>query len=193
MTNTQRLFIACPLPEALATASVALQDQCTALVHRPRPLQPGDLHLTLRFLGPTPAALLPDLCAALQALASQTHPFKVQSAALGGFPQPQAAHVLVWHMQNPPALQALYDRLQQRLHSLGLAPETRAYKPHVTLLRCPRQSLPTLPEAPLHFWRPDRLSLYRSELSPAGSRYTRLSEAWLGETEARAAHGGPHD
>ncbi|MBF2052804.1 MAG: RNA 2',3'-cyclic phosphodiesterase [Candidatus Sericytochromatia bacterium] len=193
MTQTQRLFIACPLPAALTEACVALQDQCMALVKRPRPLQPGDLHLTLRFLGPTPAALLPDLGAALQALAGQSGPFDLQSAALGGFPQPQAAHVLVWHMQLSHALQALYDRLQHSLQSLGTAPEARPYKPHVTLLRCPRQALPALPAAPLHFWRADRLSFYRSELSPAGSRYTRLSDAMLGETEAPAAQGGPHD
>lgn len=193
MTETQRLFIACPLPAALTEACVALQAQCTALVNRPRPLQPGDLHLTLRFLGPTPAALLPDLRAALQALASQGHPFTLQSAALGGFPAESAVHVLVWHMQLSPALQDLYNRLQQSLQSLGIAPEARPYRPHVTLLRCPRQALPALPEAPLHFWRADRLSLYRSELSPAGSRYIRLSDAMLGEAEAPTPHDGPHD
>lgn len=187
------MFIACPLPAALAEACLALQDQCAALVHRPRLLQPDDLHLTLRFLGPTPAALLPDLRAALQALAGQTRPFTVQSAALGGFSQAQAAHVLVWHMQPSPALQDLYDQLQQALQGLGLPPETRPYRPHLTLLRCPRQALPSLPEAPLHFWQPDRLSLYRSELSPAGSRYTRLTAAWLGKTEAEAIQEGPHD
>jgi 2'-5' RNA ligase len=93
------------------------------------PVQADKLHVTLHFLGHLPSGRLPEL------LAGFAVPFEPFCLELD-----QAS---VWHngiavlepSATPPQLAALHARLTEALVLLGLQPEPRSYRPHVTMAR----------------------------------------------------------
>ncbi|MFC0253820.1 RNA 2',3'-cyclic phosphodiesterase [Massilia consociata] len=109
------------------------------------PVHPDKLHVTLHFLGGLPSERLPEL------LDGFTVPFTPFRLDLG--------RAALWHngiavlepQAQPPGLLALHRRLSDALVALGLQPEARAYRPHVTMAR--RASGATVPlEGPPVLW-----------------------------------------
>jgi 2'-5' RNA ligase len=101
------------------------------------PVHADKLHVTLHFLGGVPGERLPDL---LEGFALPFAPFRLE-----------LNRAALWHNgiavlepeRAPPELLALHARLAAALVALGLQPEARAYRPHVTMAR--RASGATLP------------------------------------------------
>ncbi|WP_295392288.1 RNA 2',3'-cyclic phosphodiesterase [uncultured Thiodictyon sp.] len=116
-------------------------DPATAkvLAARARPLippgaraaHPLDLHLTLRFLG----ELSPDALRAAQSVGAgvRAAPLSLSLDQAGCFPR--AAVLWCGPTRAPEALLALVTQLEQGLASQGFVPETRPYRPHLTLAR----------------------------------------------------------
>jgi 2'-5' RNA ligase len=80
------------------------------------------------------------------------------------------------------ALLKLQQRLEDEFAREGFPKEDRAYRPHLTIARIRRpQNANRLAEIHLGFefsnvaLRLDELILFRSELSPKGSKYTAIS------------------
>lgn len=71
------------------------------------------------------------------------------------------------------AMRALAKRVEAECQAAGLEPESRAFKPHLTLARArardgaPPPVLPDLPE--LEAWRAEELILYSSHLQRSGA------------------------
>jgi 2'-5' RNA ligase len=104
-------------------------------------VDPGNLHLTLRFIGETDEDVAADIDAALARL--QARHFDLRLAGTGVFgDRPRTLWVGV---EKTPELVALRDKIEQALIRIGLAPEPRRFAPHVTLAR-----LHNPPLAPLH-------------------------------------------
>lgn len=93
------------------------------------PVHADKLHVTLHFLGGVPSERLPELLDGFKV------PFEPFRLAL--------THAALWHNGiavlepdlTPPALAALHARLSEALQALGLQPEARRYRPHVTMAR----------------------------------------------------------
>src|SRR5690606_2402363 len=90
-----RSFVAVVLPErvrdALARAPLP-RSGGGAIV---KPVSVPNLHLTLKFLGEVPEALLPPLSEALAEASSRVEPFEIEVAGMGVFP-PRGAPRVVW-------------------------------------------------------------------------------------------------
>lgn len=145
---------------------------------------PENQHVTLNFLGWVPAALVPDAIAAVDATARLHAPASVSLGPLGAFPRERRARVLWGGLDDPAGLlPALAADLGGRLQTIGYEPEERGYTPHLTLarLKTPRSLAGLLPElpAPPGPFTVDRVTLFRSRLSPAGARYEVIHEAYL--------------
>ena len=94
-------------------------------------VDPGNLHLTLRFIGETGEDVAADIDAALSRLRARR--FSLQLAGTGVFgDKPRSLWVGV---EKNPDLVALRDKVEQALIRLGLPPEPRKFAPHVTLAR----------------------------------------------------------
>ena len=101
------------------------------------PVHADKLHVTLHFLGGLPQERLPEL---LAGFAVPFAPFQLE-----------LNRAALWHNgiavlepgSAPPELIGLHARLSDALLALGLAPEARAYRPHVTMAR--RASGATVP------------------------------------------------
>ena len=123
-----RLFIALwptdPVRHALARWQAAWQWPERAAVVRPE-----RLHVTLHFLGAVPSSTVLDLGHVLQI---PTPAFEVQF----GTPEMWQNGIAVVRPESAPtALRALHARIGLALASVGLKPESRPYRPHVTLAR----------------------------------------------------------
>jgi 2'-5' RNA ligase len=106
---------------------------------------------------------------------------------------PARARVVVAAIAPQPDLEALAEGVAQRLAPLGFAPETRAFRPHVTLGRARRAPLRGLrldaPVAPCAVPVRD-VVLYRSDTGPGGSRYRALARLPLGGARSGPARDG---
>ena len=141
-------------------------------------------HVTLNFLGWLPSPLLPDVTAAVDSAARRHAPSDVSLGPLGAFPRERRARVLWAGLVDPEdLLPSLTGDLGEGLRAVGYEPEDRGFTPHLTLARfkTPRSLqglLPQLPDPPGPF-AVDRVTLFRSRLSPSGARYEVLHEAYL--------------
>ncbi len=178
-----RAFIALCVPAAAKAAARAYQDrwkECWA----GRPVswtRDAGFHLTLRFLGdiePKIAGVIAERLAVLGDLP----PIPCAFTAPLGFPDLRKPFILALDVAGPPALLAIADDLDRVLKGLRLEKRDKAFRPHLTLGRV-RDRQATAPEAPDFGeavpWEATRVALFRSELSPAGSRYEALAEVTL--------------
>jgi RNA 2',3'-cyclic 3'-phosphodiesterase len=141
-----------------------------------------NLHITVKFLGGVEETRLAEVSAALERAAT-VPAFGVDVRGLGAFPSTTRPRVLWAGAPGAPEFTRLAEDVDRALVSLGFAPESRGFTPHVTLgrVREPRRNV-ALSEAledavghPFGALRVERLSLMRSDLSPRGARYTELS------------------
>lgn len=177
-----RVFLAIPVPEEVHTQIRTLLPAGNALV-RTRPEQ---LHVTLHFQGTVTEATASALVHGLNS--GLTHPFELALEGLGCFRISETRGVLWCGLKASSELHRLHRSLADQLLSLGLAPESRPWIPHVTIARFnPRQWLEvdTLIEQHrstfLGTFRVTRFQLYESFPGPEGSRYTVLKQYPLSE------------
>ncbi|MEZ0371504.1 MAG: RNA 2',3'-cyclic phosphodiesterase [Candidatus Sericytochromatia bacterium] len=180
-----RLFTALPMPERVLKACGRLQSslkpdflQLEGTSDRVRWSRTENLHLTLNFLGDTSSELIPELLLLLEEVAARTPVLDLTLHSLDAFPKLRQAHVLVWRMAENEALNELYTTLSNGMAVLGILPEPRPYRPHLTLARIkPPQPLAELPKpTPLSF-ESTHVVLFQSVLRPEGPEYTALGQA----------------
>lgn len=120
---------------------------------RLKPVDPANLHLTLRFLGDADAARIPDLAAALdRAVAAVGVPaFDLAFTTVAALPPRGLPRVLVADVADPAPLFALEQSLTAELSRLTppFPPDQRPFRPHLTLARlAPPQRRGPRPVAP---------------------------------------------
>ena len=152
-------------------------------------IAPGNLHLTLKFLGAVPEERIEAIVAALGRSGSDLRPFEARIHGLGAFPSVTRPRV-IWAgvLDGAPEMMELARRVDTALAALGFAREERPFSPHVTLGRVRRPGRdPTLSEAltggsarQFGRMRVPGACLMRSELGPRGARYTELAAVPLG-------------
>jgi 2'-5' RNA ligase len=144
---------------------------------------PDTWHLTLRFLGETPAAEVPRLAGLLREVAVSRAPFLTElrgAGSFGGGHRPLVAWIGVG--QGSEELAALAAMLGRAIDPDGDNGRLRA---HLTVARdAPLELVGALRTAmsadPRLAWTSDRVVLYRSVLGPRGSTHTELVSAPLG-------------
>jgi len=126
-----RLFTGLELPESVVGA-VAL---ARGGVPGARWIEPDDYHITLRFMGEVDARAAHEIAATLNDV--RRAPIRVRFDGLGWFggEKPRA---LVAHVKPDAELIELQAEQERRMRRIGLSPETRKFKPHVTLARLRR-------------------------------------------------------
>ena len=186
-----RLFFAISLEEALRASVASIAENLQARLAEQRSeravkwVERENLHVTMRFLGDVDEARARQLID--QTRQPLAHPaFDLAIGGAGAFP-PSGPPRVLWIGVRTGAEQAakVFDLVERRIAPLGFEPEERAYTPHVTLGRIReidrtrgrdlREWLGAVP-APLGSQQVERVTLYRSDLSPAGPRYEILTE-----------------
>ncbi len=190
--GTLRLFIAIELPGEVQAVPREARARFEGYGLAVRWVDPEGTHLTLKFLGATPADRV-ELIREAAARAGQAHqPFVLQTAGTGVFPHARAPRVVWLGVAGMLAeLRALQQDVERFIAPLGFPTEKRAFNPHLTLGRTAKNATPqqlveigraiTASSAPAaKTWQVMGLSLMGSELRPQGAHYTRIADIPLG-------------
>ncbi|MGH8751881.1 MAG: RNA 2',3'-cyclic phosphodiesterase [Burkholderiales bacterium] len=163
--KTARVFFAlwpdAAVREGFAQWSQQLHKSCGGRITRP-----GNIHLTLVFLGAVPAARLNELKSLAAGISAPV--FHLDFNAPGYFQHKRI--VWVGPVEIPPALSSLVERMETGLKQAGFRFDQRPYVPHATLLRNVRRE----PDASLLQvikWTVEDFVLVRSQSGAAGVDY----------------------
>jgi RNA 2',3'-cyclic 3'-phosphodiesterase len=181
-----RAFVAVVLDERVRSAVAAAIERLRPLGSAVAWVPPRNLHVTLHFLGDQSEERLADAEAALADAAAGSAPLDVTFHGIGAFPGLERPRIL-WVGLAHGALEVrrLQARVTDALAVRGFGKEERAWHPHLTIgrvhdeRRWRRETGPPLRSAlaqaatmTFGTQRVAEVALMRSELSPAGARYT---------------------
>jgi RNA 2',3'-cyclic 3'-phosphodiesterase len=190
-----RTFVAIELPSVLL-------GEIGSLLERMRGETPGgklrfpppeNIHLTLKFLGPTPETQVAAILAALESALSRSITFELTPRGIGAFPPQGAPHVVWLGLEGDLArLNETAESVETALHPLGFPREGRPFSPHLTIARAPRnapgkaagEALKTLArlDVPLFSgFRVETVTLMESRLGGPHSVYAPLGRLPLAE------------
>jgi 2'-5' RNA ligase len=161
-----RLFVALDLPEPVKRSLEPLARGLGDV----RWSTPDQQHLTLRFIGDVDNGAVRDIVEALATVPAR--PFQLTLKGLGHFPPRGEPRVLWVGLERNAELARLKRRIDRALRDAGVAPESRKFAPHVTLVRIGAPLSPTRLGTYLM-----RHALYRSEAFAISSFH--LYSSWL--------------
>lgn len=188
-----RAFIALEIPAKVQNeiheATSRIRSEIGALV---RWVPAENLHLTLKFLGDISSTHVEFLTQMLRAEANSHRCFDMHFTGLGSFPNPKRPRVIYIGIQAPVELNALQHAVESGAGKLGYRSEDRGFSPHLTLGRVKHASQMAASDQQkirhvleqtqidaLGTARVDYIHLYKSDLKPTGSVYTKIFSAPL--------------
>jgi 2'-5' RNA ligase len=127
-----RLFVALTLPEDIRQRLSGLANGLPGA----RWVKPENLHLTLRFLGEVDNLAAADVDDALAKI--QCPGFDLGLNGIGHFGEGRKLRALWVGVDASAELLRLREKIEQALIRVGLPPEPRKFKPHITLARFKR-------------------------------------------------------
>lgn len=141
-----------------------------------------NLHITTKFIGEWPEERLDEVKEALEAV-RRPGPVRIAIRGLGWFPNPHQPRVFFAGIAAGPELAALAQDTEAACEMLGIAREQREFHPHLTLARIRRpeplielkRTIASLPSTDFGAYTAESFHLYKSELRPGGSIYTKLA------------------
>ena len=194
-----RLFIALDIDDAIRERIGRFVDGVRNFAPDARWVKKESLHVTLKFIGEQPDEKVEAIQQSLGGISAGTP--EIHFRGYGFFPNPKSARVFWVGMKAGPELAALAAAIDDRMPALGISKEERAFSPHLTLARIsggsgsPRwrkgdgpnrtfqhllERLSALPEPEFGSMTAREFFLYQSQLSPKGSKYTKLARFPLG-------------
>jgi 2'-5' RNA ligase len=190
-----RLFIALDIDDPIRERITRFVDGVRNFSPDARWVRPESLHVTLKFIGEQSDDAVEKIKQALSETSVATTEIKFHG--YGFFPTLKSARVFWIGMESGPQLAELASAIDEKMAKLGIQKEDRAFSPHLTLARAaggsgsPRwrkgdgpnrafsylqEKLSALPVPDFGTMTPREFFLYQSQLSPKGSKYTKLTK-----------------
>jgi len=189
-----RSFIAVLLPEEVKQALAGLQERLrSGSKASAKWVDPGNIHLTLKFLGNISPGLVGRITSVIEAAAREIEPLRIQVKGLGAFPNANRVNIVwVGLVGDIERLALLQKRLDAQLSPLGFKSENRPFTPHLTIARIRdhvssderRQLGRLIAETTFdtsHSVDVEAVYLMRSQLTREGPIYSSIASANLGK------------
>jgi 2'-5' RNA ligase len=125
----QRLFAAIELPDPVKDQLMVLGAGLPGAKWRKR----DQLHLTLRFIGEVHGGVARDIDEALARVHAPD--FSIALRGIGHFGDRKRPRILWTGVDSNEAVRFLNERIERALIRIGLEPERRKFKPHVTIAK----------------------------------------------------------
>ena len=190
-----RLFVALEIAEQVRENLAALRENFSSIGSKIRWVPPENLHLTLKFIGSVPEQKLQAIIGALRGV-SVVGLVQVRIRGLAWYFNPKTSVMLWATVEDSKPLTALATTVDQRLASLGIAPENRSFVPHFTLARASSRNLTAgvsiaLSELAEKYKKhdfgsltPQEFHLMESKTLPAGPIYSKVQSFPFAATAA---------
>lgn len=184
-----RSFIAIELPETVSAALAEFQQEFKKCGADVRWIKPDNIHLTLKFLGNIDEKNIDEIVKIIKEVCIKYNMFTLEVRGIGVFPNIKSPRVLWVGINGNGVLAELQREIEDGMASLGFESESRRFTPHLTLGRF-RSSMGKknlFDKIELHkndsfgLIEVKSISLMRSDLNPAGARYTKIAGVFLGK------------
>ena len=187
-----RSFIAIELSETVKSTLAELQQEFKKCGADVRWVNPDNVHLTLKFLGNIEEKSAEETLKLMEKTCSRYNPFNIELKGLGTFPNSKSPRVLWVGISGNSVLAELQRDIEDGMASLGFASENRKFTPHLTLGRfrslkgkeCLLEAIKLFEKNSFGLINVKSIFLMRSDLSPAGARYTKIGEVPLDKSTA---------
>jgi 2'-5' RNA ligase len=187
-----RLFVAVQVPDEIKAALERAQGKLrpTAPESAVRWTNPGQMHLTLRFLGSVATERVEQIITELSLACRKFAPLELRAERIGFFPNDRRPRVLwagVYDDTN--SLVSLQQRVATSMSEFTSEPAEKKFVGHLTLARLKdirKLEAAALERAAARFattcfgdWTADSVELIRSQLSPHGAKYSTVAKIQL--------------
>jgi 2'-5' RNA ligase len=188
-----RIFVGIDLEESIRMKIARLVEGASSFAPDAHWVTAESLHVTLKFIGEQKPEQVDAIAQRLGQI--KANALEIRFSSHGFFPTPKAPRVFWIGIQAGPELAALAASVDAAAADLGIAREERAYSPHLTLARAGGRSgdpkwrkgdgpspvftilqkrLAAMGELDFGTMTAGEFVLYQSQLSPKGSKYTKL-------------------
>jgi 2'-5' RNA ligase len=190
-----RIFIGIDLDPEVRARIARFLEGVQGFAPDARWVRPESLHITLKFIGEQPPERVEAISERLRRVEGGA--FEIRSAGYGFFPTAKAPRVFWIGIEAEPQLVEMAEKIDMAVADLGIPREDRPYSPHLTLARAgagrrsgsPKwrkgdgpnttfavlgKRLAAMGELDFGAMTAHEFILYQSQLSPAGSKYTKL-------------------
>ncbi len=189
--ETMRAFIAADIGAEIREKLDELQRKLKKVHANVRWVKPRSMHLTLVFLGDTPAEQIEPIKHILDQACHDRPAFDLEIGGTGYFGSQRHPRVVWAGVADCPPLMEQQARIVQRLNDAGIQFDDKPFSPHLTLGRIKGIDQHTGPllekignyqTRPLGTTRIDCMELIQSVLTPHGAEYTVLHRAAFTQT-----------
>jgi 2'-5' RNA ligase len=188
-----RIFIGIDLDPEVRTRIERFVEGVEGFAPEVRWVRPESLHITLKFIGEQPPEQVEAVTERLRQVESTA--FEIRAGGYGFFPTAKAPRVFWIGIHAAPQLAELAESIDSAVAEVGVPREDRPYSPHLTLARAGRGSgsprwrkgdgpnaifavlekrLAAMSGLDFGTMTANEFILYQSQLSPGGSKYTKL-------------------
>jgi RNA 2',3'-cyclic 3'-phosphodiesterase len=188
-----RIFVALDIDDAIRQRIQRFMEGVSGFAPDARWVRPESLHVTLKFVGEKPIEMVEEIKSALSNIRAES--IELSFRGYGFFPTAKAARVFWVGIESGPKLSSLAKAVDDATFALGIPKEDHPFTPHLTLARgggrsgAPshrkedvpnknfqrlQQKLAALPTPDFGTMTAHEFFLYQSQLSPGGSRYTKI-------------------
>ncbi len=188
-----RIFIGIDLDPEVRGRIARFLEGVQGFAPEARWVRPESLHITLKFIGEQPPERVDAISERLRRVESGA--FEIRSRGYGFFPTAKAPRVFWIGIEAGPQLAELAEKTDMDVAELGIPREDRPFSPHLTLARAGGRSgspkwrkgdgpnaafavlekrLTAMGELDFGRMTAHEFILYLSQLSPGGSKYTKL-------------------
>ena len=194
-----RLFVALDIEDGIRGRLGKFVEGVRGFAPDARWVKAESLHVTLKFIGEWPTERVDQIQQSLGTVRGE--PARLEFRGYGFFPTEKSARVFWVGIVAGEPLAELAKRVDEALHRLGIPKEQRGFSPHLTLARggggsgAPgwrkgdganagfrklQEKLAAMPALEFGTMTAREFFLYESQLSPKGSRYTKIGRFALG-------------
>jgi len=187
MKDSERLFIGIQaneifdnIPDVLKKLKISAKNKKINVLWSPG----VNYHVTLKYLGPTPKDMIPNVQKSIITLCDKYTEFEIKIKKMGAFPDERHSRILWLGVQSKRELLEMQSDLSQQMEELGFVEDERDYAPHLTIGRM--RNLRSTKDIISPFVRKDfgkllvsKLILYKSDIQAHIPVYTNIFETEL--------------
>ena len=177
-----RTFIAIDTPETVSEVALLLKSSVKANQKAVKWVRKENIHITLRFIGPTAPGEVDKINRLLREISGQNSDLSLTVSGTGCFPKKERPRILWLGVNGDVAeLKLLVEMIRSEMDQLGYPQEEHNYSSHITIgrIRYPQKVTPDITDfltaqyEPV-LWNVPKIILYQSELLPSGPLYSIL-------------------